>query len=240
MKAIFVSDVHLKNSTDERSLRFLKFLNETAQSADALFILGDLFDYWLPENPLMEENFAPFIRWLDDYSARSGKIVYLLGNHDFFIGDFSKRRWRAELYSGDCLLNLGGKNVYLAHGDRVYQKDYGYRLLRPILRNRLTRALAQGLPYSLTFKMAQKVSRTSRVYTTLHKNVDCKKIYRDFAGEKILKGADVVILGHNHLPDFAEIEAGSRKGLYINTGDWLTQYSYVTLQENRWELKYWK
>jgi UDP-2,3-diacylglucosamine hydrolase len=238
MRAIFISDVHLKNSTDERALRFLKFLNEIAQSADTLFILGDLFDYWLPGNPLVERNFSPLIRWFDDYSARGKKIVYLFGNHDFFIEDFAKKRWNAELYSSDCLLTLGGKKVYLAHGDNVYRKDYGYRLLRPILRNRFTRLLAQGLPYSLTFKIAQNMSRTSRVYTTLHKNVDCKTIYRDYAGEKILKGADVVILGHNHLPDFVEIEAGFRKGLYINAGDWLTQYTYVTWDGDRWELKH--
>ncbi len=238
MKAIFVSDVHLKNSTDKRALLFLRFLDQTAQTADTFFILGDLFDYWLPNNSLLEEHFSPFIEWLDRYSRNGRKIVYLLGNHDFFIRDFAKKRWNAELYPGDGAFRLGGQRVYLAHGDRVYLKDYGYRMLRPLLRNRLTEGLARALPKALTFQIAQNMSRTSRVYTTLHKVVDCKTLYRDFAREWIAKGEDVVILGHNHVPDFVELEAGSRKGLYINTGDWLTQYTYVTWDGDRWELKY--
>lgn len=236
MKAVFVSDSHLQNSTDRRALRFLSFLQEEVSSADALYIVGDLFDYWLPENRLLEDRFLPITEWLERYS-RHGKIAYVLGNHDFFIEDFAKERWGAEIFQDGRIIEMSGQQIYLAHGDRVYGKDYGYRVLRRLLRNRWTKRVAERLPEALALKIAQRMSGTSRIYTTLYKNIDCRAIYRAFARERVAEGADVVILGHNHLPDFYEIEIGPRKGLYLNTGDWLAHSSYLTFDGDRWELK---
>jgi len=231
----FLSDAHLGSNSPEREKlkeeRLLLFLEQIKKDSQALYILGDLFEFWFEyKNVIPKDHFSILIK-LKELIDSGVPITYLVGNHDFWLGDFLTEQIGIKIVKHPLSLEHQGKNIYLIHGDGLAKKDFGYRILKNILRNKINIWLYRLIPSDFGIPFAKKVASYSRNKTQF-RDKEFLEDYREFAKEKIKEGYDAVIIGHTHQPCFEELD----KGIYINIGDWFEHFTYGKLSEGKFYL----
>ncbi len=227
----FLSDVHLSLNNGDVEKLVVKFLNSIKDKASHLYILGDLFDFWLEYEHVIPAGYLKTLSTLLNLSESGVKIFYLPGNHDFWMMDYLERQAGIKLCDDTYEAEHSGKKIHFYHGDGLAYGDHGYRFIKKLFRNRFLISLYKLLPVDLAYRIANKSSHTSRQYTS-NKPKDLQGYY-DYAARKIREGADVVMVGHTHYPEMKYLE----DGLYINTGDWLTHNTYVVLENGEFKLE---
>lgn len=238
MPVFFISDVHLglgdRQAERQKEDRLLAFLQEILPQTEELCILGDLFDFWFEYATVIPKGFHRTLTAIQAFTDRGIPVHYIAGNHDFWMNDFFQKELGVRLYLDPCELILGGKRVFLHHGDGLAPRDVGYRLIKPILRNRLAIRLYRLLHPDIGVRIARGSSRTSRTYTA-NKDYGEEEGLLEFATKKVAEGADLVVMGHRHRPHIEQIG----KGTYINLGDWITYHTYAVLDGGTATLKIW-
>lgn len=238
MAVYFISDVHLGLGTKEREREkenlLLGFLREIRPGAEMLFIVGDLFDFWFEYSTVIPKGFHRTLAALQDFTDGGIAIHYLAGNHDFWMGDYFATELGMQLHFDPFEITLGGKRVYLHHGDGLARNDLGYRLVKPVLRNKWNIRLYRWLHPDIGVPLARGSSRTSRDYTTNKEYGEGNEMLGVARG-KIQGGIDIVVMGHRHRPDLQMIG----KGTYVNLGDWITYNTYGELVGGIMTLKTW-
>ena len=240
MRKVFMADAHLNSETDENYRILLKFLSELPGNTDTLFILGDLFEFWIgyPEVPFT--HYLPVLGLLEQLRENGVEIVYLEGNHDFHMGPFFEKTLKARIFSGPAGIDLDGKKVYLCHGDQINKTDYGYRMLRALLHNPVTRAVIPLVPPAAASFIAERMGRASRGNHQLRSiKWDYNAIMREFAAARFKEGYDAVIIGHFHLPLFEQTDIGGVRTL-LSVGDWISQFTYGEWLNGTFSLKRYK
>jgi UDP-2,3-diacylglucosamine hydrolase len=135
MHSLFVSDLHLCRARPRTTQIFLRFLQEVAPQAEALYILGDLFEYWVGDDDLAEPHHAEITQALARL-AGSGTSVFLLhGNRDFLIGETFARSAGVRLLDEPTLIDLYGVPTLLTHGDTLCGDDSDYLAFRTKVRD---------------------------------------------------------------------------------------------------------
>jgi UDP-2,3-diacylglucosamine hydrolase len=160
------------------------------------------------------------------------KIKYLVGNHDFWLGDFLPRQIGIPIFKEPLEVVHQEKKIFITHGDGLAKKDLGYRILKNILRNRVNIFLYRQVPPDVAYPLAKFVARKSRKSVEKRDSSHLQE-YESFAAEKISQGFDAVILAHTHVPvlrDFGD-------GVYLNLGDWFKHFTYGKLQEGIFRLE---
>jgi UDP-2,3-diacylglucosamine hydrolase len=238
MATFFISDVHLglgkKEKEKEKEDLLLGFLETILPATDTLFIVGDLFDFWFEYDTVIPKGYHRTLSTLQKFTERGIRVHYLVGNHDFWMGDYFATELGMELHFEPFEIQIDGKRIYLHHGDGLAQNDLGYKLMKPVLRSKASVWLFRWLHPDLGVRLAKGLSQTSRDHTS-KKVFDEEEGMERCAGEKIRQGVDIVIMGHQHKPNLQEIE----NGMYVNLGDWITFYSYGELVKGAMALKTW-
>ena len=233
----FFSDVHLgageQEGETQKEKKLLKFIEFLKQEAHAVYILGDLYDFWFEYKSVIPKAHF-FITCKLGELAQKAKVTYLGGNHDFWVGEFFQRQLGITYSEKPISVIHQDKRIYLHHGDGLIKKDVGYRFLRRILRNPINITLFRLIHPDIAFWIAKHTSHQSRAYTTIKKFVNADLDMQSFAQQKINEGHDAVILAHTHLPNKIELNGGQ----YLNTGDWIKHFSYVELRDGEFYLKY--
>ena len=135
MAALFVSDLHLSEERAAANERFIDFVEGRARSADALYILGDFFEYWIGDDDL-EAAFNAVIAGLLQSLTSQGVPVYLMhGNRDFLIGNAFCRATGAVLLADPSVVEIEGEKTLLAHGDTLCTDDHDYQAWRRVARS---------------------------------------------------------------------------------------------------------
>lgn len=223
MRAIFIADAHLRHEGDENYRLLMEFLAELRGTVDTLYILGDLFEFWIGYDPVPFTHYLPILDQLRNLAESGTKIVYLEGNHDFHMGPFFTGTLGALVHPGPAIVTIEGKRVCLCHGDEVNRRDYSYRLLRFILHSPLTRAATRVFPPAVASWIAERMSRGSRKnHGRRRHRWDYPALLRAFAARRFREGCDVVVSGHFHIP-FRDEADGK---VLLSLGDWLTHYTY--------------
>lgn len=236
MRKIFIADAHLKDPDDENYRTLLRFLSTLPDDTDILFILGDLFEFWIGYPPPIFPHYAPIVEQLRLLKAKGIRIVYLEGNHDFNLGPLLTEGLQVEVYHGPTVMTIDGRRVYLCHGDQVNRTDYGYRLLRATLRSSLVKLVLPRLPVRLVARIATIMSGNSRrKHGERQLKWDSATLLREFAAARFREGCEVVIAGHFHLP-FSDRSEHDGKEL-VSLGDWITQFSYGEWLDGKIALK---
>ncbi len=227
MRKVFIADAHLRKPEDFNYLALSKFLAGLKGNTDVLFILGDLFEFWIGYETVPFTQYFPVLEVLKELKDNGTNIVYFEGNHDFHMGPFFVKTLQAEIHRGSCILNINGKKVYLCHGDQIMADDFGYRLLRFLLHNSLTGALLRLVPFRLTSLVADRMSRlSSRNHGERNRKRDYEAILKRFAAEKFESGCSVVVSAHFHNPYMYHAETEKGEKFLLSLGDWKTQFSY--------------
>jgi len=262
MRAIFLSDAHLRREGAENYRFLLQFFEElkkgigkqvnektpcTAVSSpargtkpiDALYLMGDFFDFWFGKGDRYYPGFDRIIQSLREMKEMGVQIHLFEGNHDFFLGDFFSDRLGIRVYKNDASIDLDGHRIYVAHGDLVDRSNRSYLLLRKFLRSRFVYVLQGILPSRLLWRIALLSSDASKaMWAESGKNLTDKMCR--FALDIGAQGYDGVILGHSHQPLLWEFSiSGERKAL-VTLGDWLSHRSYLDYTDGLFSLKYYK
>ena len=234
----FISDVHLGLGTREEERRkedrLLAFLAAVRPQCRELYILGDLFDFWFEYRTVIPKGFHRTLSALQEYTDNAIPVRYLAGNHDFWMADFFGSELGIVLYRDPFETVVDGKRIFLHHGDGLALRDAGYRMIKPILRNRFNIWLYRWLHPDIGVPLARGSSRSSRRYTG-QKDYGETDGMAAFAEGKIREGVDYVVMGHRHESCFRQLG----RGAYINLGDWITSNSYAVMRNGTMHLEQW-
>jgi UDP-2,3-diacylglucosamine hydrolase len=225
----FVSDLHLGASYSgirvDRQDRLLELFTEIKSQASHLFILGDLFEFWMDYPNFIPRHPFTVLRALADVVDAGVEVHYLAGNHDFYLSDFFHDQLGIHTHSGPLSLSLQGKKILLLHGDGLAAGDRAYRLVKRIMRHPLSLWLFRILHPEWGWKLAHSVGNASR-----DRQPDRDKHLPEYesAVRKLLsQGNDLVAHGHTHTPWIKELP----EGIYVNTGEWFRDLNYVVLKD---------
>jgi UDP-2,3-diacylglucosamine hydrolase len=238
-RVIFLADVHLglPGDTSARMDRFAAFLRWIHGKAAHLYIVGDLFDFWF-EYRRVVPNTAPQVLCELYHLIRSGmKITLLAGNHDYWFGPYLRESIGLETFPDEVGITCQGRHVLIHHGDGLYPRDYGYRLLKKILRHPVSIGLFGLIHPDLAHRIASFTSKTSRQYLAPPPGRDehYAELFRRIADEKLKQGYDAVIYGHSHVRLLEKRE----RGTLILLGDWINYSTYAVLENGQFSLQEW-
>lgn len=236
MRTIFLADAHLMSPGDLNYRMLLRFLRSLEGSTETLFIMGDLFDFWLgfPSHPFRQ--YDPLLDALQALGRSGCRLVYFEGNHDFHLGDVFRGRLGAEVHTGPAMRTVQGKRLFLCHGDQINRADHGYRLLRLLLRNRLTAAAVRHVPPGLALRIKERLQHSSRsTYESKSSRWDYDRIIRDFARSVRRMGCAGLVTGHFHLAFREELEGIGFT--ILSLGDWMERFTYGEMVAGRLHLR---
>jgi UDP-2,3-diacylglucosamine hydrolase len=219
VKTLFISDLHLDPDHPAIARQFLEFLASEAQNADALYILGDLFEVWLGDDdpdPAVRDVVAGLRRLTD-----AGVPCYAMhGNRDFLIGPRFCRETGAKLIADGSLIDLYGEPVLLMHGDVLCTDDVSYQRLRRIVRNPLVQWAFRRLSLARRRALAERMRAGSRMHT----GATAAEIMDVNAGAVAdafrRSGARTLVHGHTHRPGTHELLVDGANVQRIVLGDW--------------------
>lgn len=254
MKAVFISDAHLKHSTDERHIRLLQFLDDiisenisspgsaaslagNKKPIDALYILGDFFDFWFCDKEHIYPDFQIVIRKLAELH-KTGVHVYLCeGNHDFFMKEYFQEELGMEVAEEWATIMLDKLRVLIAHGDTVDRSNWKYLTLRKLLRSRSFYQIQRLLPASARWALAGASSNASKQMNTNNNDLLAEKMHA-FARAKLRENYDAVIMGHCHKPLLQNLEDSGKQKISVTLGDWSSCYSFLYYENGKFFLRY--
>lgn len=236
----FISDVHLGSAgsagNDDRKIFKLRELFEQISGPqDRLFILGDLFDFWFEYRTVVQKEHLEMIGMLKSLRNKGVAVDLLVGNHDFWVGDFLSRELGITVHRQPLILEVSGKKMFLAHGDGFGKGDLGYKVLKVVLRNPFTIWLYRLLHPDLAIPFAKWFSQVSRSHLARDMHLDPGPMIEAARG-KFSQGFDYVLVGHTHLPLFHK----ESDNTYVNLGDFITSFSYAAYRDGVLSLEYLK
>lgn len=230
MRTIFIADAHLVSPGDANYRLLLRFLGELEGDLDTLYIMGDLFDFWMgfPSQPFTQ--YDAVLDALERLVKRGCRLVYFEGNHDFHLGDVFSQRLQAEVHTGPAVKNIQGKRLYVCHGDQINREDHYYHLLRFVLRTRLAAAGVRHFPPSWAERIKVRLQKRSRSgYEKKTARWDYRQILLDFARSLMKTGCDGLVAGHFHLA-MRENVPGSQFTV-LSLGDWMEKFTYGEMRD---------
>lgn len=237
-----MSDVHLgapalKNNK-ERERLFVRWLDEIKADAAALFLMGDIFDFWFEYRKVAPRGFTRTLGKIAEIADSGVSVHFFTGNHDLWIFDYLPEELGIILHRKEYKTEIMGKKFFLAHGDGLDLSDKGYLLLKKIFTCKALQWTFARLHPDFAFRIAHHWSRNSRIANGIQADGyrgDNKEGLFIFA-ESIEKQEhfDYFIFGHRHL--LVEKPIGETSS-FINLGDWINYFSFGVFDGEKFELK---
>ena len=236
-RVYFISDAHLGANLpypDHREQALIGFLTHIREDADHLFILGDLFDFWVEYRHAIRPDYFNVLYTLKALVQDGIQVHYIAGNHDFALGNFLPGHIGIRVHPDSWEMTHGRHRIYLTHGDGLIAADRSYRILKKILRNPVLQSGYRLIHPDIGVGLASFFSRLSRGRSR-HKGPKFGPgHYRQAAWSLTEKGFDMVLMGHTHHPEIFH-----RQGkIYCNTGNWIEAFTYASLTSDT--LRLWR
>src|SRR5690606_9903574 len=238
MTLLFVSDLHLDAVRPDITDQFLEFLAGEARAAQALYILGDLFEAWIGDDDPDPEK-RRIVAGLRRYTQSGVPCFLLHGNRDFLIGARFCRGTGVKLLPDGSVIDVFGRRVLLLHGDTLCTDDASYQRLRRIVRNPLVQFAMRRLTLQQRVRLATRMRAGSKEHIA---NMDAAAPYiMDVNQEEVRRtfvrhGVDCMIHGHTHRPAVHDVVLNGSKATRIVLGDWFEQGSVLRWRQDGYEL----
>ncbi len=230
MAILFVADIHLGEEHPAIGHRFRAFLeSELARRAEALYILGDLFELWIGDDAPTPHQ-RPLLDALAELSGRGVPLFVMRGNRDFLLGKGFEAATGARLIDDPATIDLHGTPALLMHGDTLCTDDEAYQAFRRQVRDPRWQAnfLAQSPEQRLEF--ARKARRASRAESR-GKPEAIMDVNQEAVAEAMrTHGVGLLIHGHTHRPAIHEFELDGRPARRIVLGDWYRAASVLKVE----------
>jgi UDP-2,3-diacylglucosamine hydrolase len=226
-QTIFLSDIHLCESRPSITDAFVSFLNKVTNEVDALYILGDLFEYWIGDDSNQHENVIEALKKLTD---RHIQVFLMHGNRDFLIGSAFEKKTGAVLLNDPILVEIFGKKILLCHGDTLCTDDIEYQSFRDKIRSEswkdefLKKSLSERVSIANEFRKESELNKKKKSLEIMDVNLD--EVNRTLIQ---FNYPDFLIHGHTHRPNQHSINLDGHQIQRIVLGDWYEQGSYLIL-----------
>jgi len=233
---LFVSDVHLDAGTDGATDQFLDFLRTHAARAEALYILGDLFEAWIGDDDPEPEK-GRILNGLNELTRDGVECFVLHGNRDFLLGEAFARRTGCRLLPDPIVADFDGERVLVTHGDALCIDDHAYQELRTTVRAAAWQRRFLALPVASREGLAHQARAGSRAHTA--RSVPNIMDANEVAVAAAMRATDVrrIIHGHTHRPCVHEMLLDGAPAYRIVLGAWYEQGSYLSYEAGRYELR---
>ena len=241
-KLYFASDFHLgvpdPSSSLAREKRIVKWLDTVAVDAQAIYLLGDIFDFWFEYSQAIPRGFIRLQGKLAELRDAGLPIYFFTGNHDMWMFDYFEKEMGIVIYREPQVLEIGNHKMLIGHGDGLGPGDTTYKILKKIFNSAVAQWLFARIHPNLGIRIANYWSRQSRISST--------KMEEKFQGEEneflltycrdLEKSQhhDFYVFGHRHLPLDLSVGKNSR---YINLGEWVHFNTYAEYDGKEISLK---
>ncbi|WP_298624988.1 UDP-2,3-diacylglucosamine diphosphatase [uncultured Legionella sp.] len=216
--AVFISDLHLHPDDKEIQERFNEFVNWARNSVKTIYILGDFFHAWAGDDSVDEWSRA-IAAQLYELTENNISIYFMHGNRDFLLGKKYAQLAGWTVLQEPALIELGGEQILLVHGDRYCTKDRGHQRLRILTRNRLFTTLFLSCSLSFRNKLVNKVRTMSS--KKHNKPMDEMDVVKETVIAHMSKfKVSTLIHGHTHKPGITEYDTGIHKLTRFVLSDW--------------------
>ena len=245
-KIYFAADAHLGNRymdhPVEAEKKLVRWLDSIKDDAQAIWFLGDMFDYWFEYKYVVPKGHVRFFGKLAELSDMGIEIHLMIGNHDIWMFDYLPKEIGAVIHQGPLTVDLLGARFLLAHGDEVGKQKFTFRFLQVMFRNKVCQFLYAAIHPRWTFGFAKGWSLRSRKKGLPKLPADPEEATGyliDFATAYAQTHPDIryFIFGHRHtLLDMA-ISPDAR---ILVAGDWMRHFSYIQWDGSTLSLKLFK
>lgn len=233
-KTYFLSDLHLgakylKDPLDYER-RVVRWLNSIKDSAKAIYLLGDILDYWYEYRNVVPRGFTRFLGTLATLADDGVEIYWYIGNHDIWIFDYLPTEIGVTVIDGYEIKEIDGHRFFLSHGDGLGKLSPGFKLIRSIFRNKICQKLFSAIHPRWTVPFAHKWSSHSRNFSNEipqfkgEENESFISFAKQWLAEHKDQPIDYFIFGHRHI--LLEYNLSNESKLYV-LGDWIHHFSYA-------------
>jgi UDP-2,3-diacylglucosamine hydrolase len=235
MTTFFIADIHLCAQEPAITAGFLRFLREDAPQAEALYILGDLFEAWIGDDDPQPLH-AEISRALNQLHQQGVPCFFIHGNRDFLLGRRFARDSLMTLLPEEKVLELYGRRVLILHGDTLCTDDVGYQKFRKKVHNPLIQKIFLMLPLKWRLAIAAKMRAGSKA-SNGHKDMSIMDVNPQAVVQQMqAHGVEWMIHGHTHRPAIHPVELGKTLGHRAVLGAWHEEGSIVKVTPEGVEL----
>tara|TARA_R110000787_G_scaffold252367_5_gene357836 strand:- start:510 stop:1268 length:759 start_codon:yes stop_codon:yes gene_type:complete len=231
----FIADLHLAQNRPDITACFLYFLKSEAPKAQTLYILGDLFEYWIGDDDdsafILEISKA--IKALSNLGC---KIYFIHGNRDFLLGKRFAKQSGMQLLPEITLIDLYGKPVVVMHGDTLCTRDVAYQAFRKKSRSWWWQAMIKSLPLFVRRRIADNYRIQSATATAMKSQDIMDVTQREVIHCLAQHQSQLLIHGHTHRPAVHDVNANGQKAQRIVLGDWYEQGAWLKVTPDTMEL----
>jgi UDP-2,3-diacylglucosamine hydrolase len=227
--SLFISDLHLGEERPQANERFFSFIEDVAPGADALYILGDLFEYWIGDDDLATPFHSLIAGFLRRLSAGGTAVHFMHGNRDFLIAEAFCKAAGATLLPDPTVVDAGGVRTLLMHGDTLCLDDPEYQAWRQVARSEPWQREFLGQPLEKRREIILDLRRKSREAVLAKPaaimDVSAAAVRKAFSGH----GVSRLVHGHTHRPARHILEVDGRTCERWVLPDWYGPGGYLEI-----------
>ena len=240
-KVYFLSDAHLGSKmhadSKETERKMCAWLDAARQDAQAIYLLGDIFDYWFEYKTVVPRGFTRLLGKLSEITDAGIEVHFFIGNHDIWLTDYLQNECGLIIHRKPLITEILGKKFFIAHGDGLADKSMAFKLLRRIFHSKFLRFCFAALHPRWTVGLAHAWSNKSRETGGVQDFLGEDREYLiQFAKQEIARTPDIdyFVFGHRHiLLDFPL----NTKVRVIHLGDWIKLFSYASFDGEEMKLE---
>ncbi len=234
-KTFFISDAHLGSwaiaDNRRQEQRVVRFLDSIKNEAAALYMLGDMFDFWHEYRYAVPKGYVRFLGKLCDLTDSGVEVHFITGNHDLWMKDYLHEECGVTIHQEKIVkVDIGNKHFCLSHGDALDRKDHGYLVLRSIFHNKVCQKLFAslhprwGLKWGYLWARHSRIKHNGQEGISLAEDKDNTLAYvRNYVQNH--PDTNYFIIGHRHIDQQTTLPNG---GKFIVIGDWITKFTIAS------------
>ncbi len=223
---LFISDLHLDPTRPRATAAFLRFLRTRARQAERLYILGDLFEFWIGDDDDASHS-REVLEGIAEYTRAGHCCSVMRGNRDFLLGARFAQRTGASLLADPTVETLFGQRVLIMHGDLLCTDDHAYQRYRRTVNNPLLQTLFLALPRAWRRAAGAEGRRRSRNHTTTRPAMIMDVNPAAVSAALQAHAAGILLHGHTHRPGIHRLDIAGQAATRIVLGDWYEQGSVL-------------
>lgn len=244
-KVFFASDFHLGAPNDTaskaRERKIIDWLASIENEAAAIFLVGDIFDFWFEYEKVIPKGFVRFIAKISALRDKNIPVFFFTGNHDLWMDDYFTKELGIPVFDHPIEVKIEKKVFLVGHGDGLGPGDAHYKVLKKVFTNPICQWLFKWLHPDIGMRIAHKWSKNSRI-SNLSKNEDSFKgedewLWAYCKQVEASRHFDYYVFGHRHLP--LELPVGNQSK-YYNLGEWINNFTYGVFDGREFKLEKWQ
>ncbi|MEP5362368.1 MAG: UDP-2,3-diacylglucosamine diphosphatase [Reichenbachiella sp.] len=240
-KVYFASDFHLGIPNHQESLKreklIVRWLDEISKDAQAIFLVGDVFDFWFEYKQVIPKGFVRLLGKLAEIADQGIEIIVFSGNHDLWLKNYLVDEIGVQIYHESQSYQIDSHSFYIAHGDGLGPGDRKFKFFKKIFKNQVCQWLFRWLHPDIGVAMAKRWSNGSRLAQldeplTFHGESEWLMVHSKQVESS--SHHDYYVYGHRHIAGVHDMEGHA---VYINLGEWVTGSTYGVYDGNDFQLK---